>query len=150
MHKNIIIGFLIFIIIVISIWFGISYSSVSGDLATCTTNLDTCNTNLSTSNTNLSTSNTKLATSNSIIKNNEDYFNELIKNNLELTAKVKNDPNYKNYAGCIRNVMNLPFYRAFQGDDGGSNATRIYYCSPYYTNGSAGDFSQDYRKPVFK
>ena len=109
--KNIFIGFLIFIIIVISFCFGIFYSNVSGDLATCTTNLDTCNTNLSTSNTqldtcttnldisnkklatcntNLDTCNTKLDTcnldlviSNSRIKNNEDYFNELIKNNLE-------------------------------------------------------------------
>ena len=69
---------------------------------------------------------------------------------MELTEKVKNDPNFKSYAGCISNIYSLPFYKPFQGDDGGQNNTRKFYCSPYYTNGSAYDDSKDYRKPAFK
>ena len=139
-------------------------ANCDANLNTCTTDRRTCESDLSTSNTdksicdaNLNTCNTNLNICNTdkskyasdLLKKEYDY-NEIAKRNLELTNAVKNDSSFRSYAGCIANIYNLPFYRAFQGDDPGQNATRGYYCTPYYTNGSAFDSSQDYRKPAFK
>ena len=96
---------------------------------------------------NLNTENTKYKKD---INDMETYYNNLALKNLELKDKVKNDSKFTNYAGCISNIYGLEFYKVFKGDDGGANSTRTYYCSPYYTNGSANDNTKDYRKPAFK
>ena len=125
-------------------------STCNTDKSICNTNLNTCNTDKTICNTNLNTCNTdKTKYASDLLKKEYDY-NEIAKRNLELANVVKNDIRFRSYAGCIGNIYNLPFYRAFQGDDSGQNSTRAYYCTPYYTNGSASDSSQDYRKPVFK
>ena len=82
-------------------------------------------------------------------------YNNIASSNPSLTSAVtdpknKNYSKYKNYARCIGNISKDGYNRQYLNDDAGANASRHFYCTPYYTNGSVYDTSKDYRKPAFK